>query len=94
MGSIEPRRALLQAATGEARLEMAYATNQSILATEVGGESGYATPQATAATALSQTNGEPEQKAELAKSPARMSFQDIYGVAPKQDPSLGQVGNE
>ena len=96
LDSIEPRRAFLQAATGEeARLEMAYATDQSILATEVEGESGSAVPQATAsAGALSQKYGEPAQKVEPAKPPARMSFQNIYRGALKQDASLGQEGNE
>ena len=96
LGSIESRRALLQAATGEeARLEMAYATDQSILATEVEGESGSAIPQANAADgALTQNNREPTQKAELARPPARMSFENIYGGAPKQDVSRGQEGNE
>ena len=96
LGSIESRRALLQAVTGEeARLEMAYATDQSILATEVGGESGSAIPQATASDgALSKNNREPTQKAELARPPARMSFENFYGGAPKQDASRGQEGNE
>ena len=96
LGSIESRRALLQAATGEeARLEMAYATDQSILATEVEDESGSIIPQATATHgALSQNNGEPTQKAEPAKPGTRMSFQNIYGGAPKRDASRGQEGNE
>ena len=96
LGSIESRRALLQAATGEeARLEMAYATDQSILATEVEGESGSANPQANAAEgALTQNNREPTQKAELARPPARMSFENFHGGAPKQDASRGQEGNE
>ena len=96
LGSIESRRALLQAATGEeARLEMAYATDQSILDTEVEGESGSAIPQANAADgALTQNNRNPTQKAELARPPARMSFENIYGGAPKQDVSRGQQGNE
>ena len=96
LGSIESRRALLQAATGEeARLEMAYATDQSILATEVESESGSAIPQANAADgALTQNNREPTQKAELARPPARMSFENFYGGAPKQDASRGQEGNE
>ena len=96
LGSIESRRALLQAATGEeARLEMAYATDQSILAIELEGESGSAIPQADAADgALTQNNREPTQKAELARPPARMSFENFYGGAPKQDASRGQEGNE
>ena len=96
LGSIESRRALLQAATGEeARLEMAYATDQSILAIELEGESGSAIPQANAADgALTQNNREPTQKAELARPPARMSFENFYGGAPKQDASRGQEGNE
>jgi hypothetical protein len=96
LDSIESRRALLQAATGEeALLEMAYATDQSILAMEVEGESGSAVPQATAsAGALRQKHGEPAQKAESAKPPARMSFENIYRGALKQDASLGQEGNE
>ena len=96
LGSIESRRALLQAATGEeARLEMAYATDQSILAIEFEGESGSAIPQANAADgALTQNNREPTQKAELARPPARMSFENFYGGAPKQDASRGQEGNE
>ena len=96
LGSIESRRALLQAATGEeARLQMAYATDQSILAIELEGESGSAIPQANAADgALTQNNREPTQKAELARPPARMSFDNFYGGAPKQDASLGQEGNE
>ena len=96
LGSIESRRALLQAATGEeVRLEMAYATDQSILATEVEGEFGSAIPQANAADgALSQNNREPTQKAELARPPARMSFENFHGGAPKQDASRGQEGNE
>ena len=96
LGSIESRRALLQAATGEeARLQMAYATDQSILATEMEGESGSAIPQANAADgALTQNNREPTQKAELARPPARMSFENFYGGAPKQDASRGQEGNE
>ena len=95
LGSIESRRALLQAATGEeARLEMAYATDQSILAIELEGESGSAIPQANAADgALTQNNREPTQKAELARPPARMSFENFYGGAPKQDASRGQEGN-
>ena len=95
LGSIESRRALLQAATGEeARLEMAYATDQSILAIEVGGESSSAIPQANAADgALTQNNREPTQKAELARPPARMSFENFYGGAPKQDASRRQEGN-
>ena len=96
LGSIESRRALLQAATGEeARLQMAYATDQSILAIELEGESGSAIPQANAADgALTQNNREPTQKAELARPPARMSFENFYGGAPKQDASRGQEGNE
>ena len=96
LGSIESRRALLQAATGEeARLEMAYATNQSILATEVGGESGSAIPQATASDgALSKNNREPTYKVEPARPRARMSFDDIYGGEPKRDVSRGREGNE
>ena len=96
LGSIESRRALLQAATGEeARLEMTYATDQSILAIELEGESGSAIPQANAADgALTQNNREPTQKAELARPPARMSFENFYGGAPKQDASRGQEGNE
>ena len=96
LGSIEARRALLLAATGEqARLEMAYATDQSILATDVEGESGAAIPQATASDgALSQNNYAPTQKAEPTRPPTRMSFQNIYGGAPKQDASRGQEGNE
>ena len=96
LGSIESRRALLQAATGEeARLEMAYATDQSILAIELEGESGSAIPQANAADgALTQNNREPTQKAELARPPARMSFENFYGGAPKQDASREQEGNE
>ena len=94
--SIESRRALLQAVTGEeARLEMAYATDQSILATEMEGESGSAIPQATATGgALSQNNDAPNQKAEPARPPTRMSFENIYGGAPTQDASRGQEGNE
>ena len=96
LGSIESRRALLQAATGEeARLEMAYATNQSILATEVGGESGSAIPQATASDgALSKNNREPTYKVEPARPRARMSFDDIHGGEPKRDVSRGREGNE
>ena len=96
LGSIESRRALLQAATGEeARLEMAYATDQSILAIELEGESGSAIPQANAADgALTQNNREPTQKAELARPPERMSFENFYGGGPKQDASRGQEGNE
>ena len=96
LSSIESRRALLQAATGEdVRLEMAYATDQSILYTEVEGEPGSAIPQASAADgALTQNNREPTHKAELARPPARMSFEKIYGGAPKQDASRGQEGNE
>ena len=96
LGSIESRRALLQAATGEeARLEMAYATNQSILATEVGGESGSAIPQATASDgALSKNNREPTYKVEPARPRARMSFDNIYGGEPKRDVSRGREGNE
>ena len=96
LGSIESRRVLLQAVTGEeARLEMAYATDQSILATEMEGESGSAIPQATATDgALNQNNDAPTQKAEPARPPARMSFQNIYGGAPMQDASRGQEGNE
>ena len=96
LGSIESRRVLLQAVTGEeARLEMAYATDQSILATEMEGESGSAIPQATATDgALSQNNDAPTQKAEPARPPTRMSFENIYGGAPKQDASRGQEGNE
>ena len=95
LGSIESRRALLQAVTGEeARLEMAYATDQSILATEMEGESGSAIPQATATDgALSQNNDAPTQKAEPARPPKRMSFENLYGGAPKQDASRRQEGN-
>jgi len=96
LGSIESRRVLLQAVTGEeARLEMAYATDQSILATEMEGESGSAIPQATASDgALSQNNNAPTQKAEPARPPARTSFENMYGGAPKQDASRRQEGNE
>ena len=96
LGSIESRRVLLQAVTGEeARLEMAYATDQSILATEMEGESGSAIPQATATDgALNQNNDAPTQKAEPARPPARMSFENMYGGAPKQDASRRQEGNE
>ena len=96
LGLIESRRVLLQAVTGEeARLEMAYATDQSILATEMEGESGSAIPQATATDgALNQNNDAPTQKAEPARPPTRMSFENIYGGAPKQDASLRQEGNE
>ena len=96
LGSIESRRVLLQAVTGEeARLEMAYATDQSILATEMEGESGAAIPQATATDgALNQNNDAPTQKAEPARPPTRMSFENIYGGAPKQDASRRQEGNE
>ena len=95
LGSIESRRALLQAATGEeARLEMAYATDQSILATEVGVEFGSAVPQTTATDgALSQNNNEPTQEAEPARPATKMSFENIYGGAPKQDASRRQEGN-
>ena len=96
LGSIESRRVLLQAVTGEeARLEMAYATDQSILATEMEGESGSAIPQATASDgALSQNNNAPTQKAEPARPPARTSFENMYGGAPKQDASRRQEGNK
>jgi hypothetical protein len=96
LGSIESRRVLLQAVTGEeARLEMAYATDQSILATEMEGESGAAIPQATATDgALNQNNDAPTQKAEPARPPARMSFENMYGGAPTQDASRRQEGNE
>ena len=96
LGSIESRRALLQAVTGEeARLEMPYATDQSILATEMEGESGSAIPHATATDgALSQNNDAPTQKAEPARPPTRMSFENIYGGAPTQDASRRQKGNE
>ena len=96
LGSIESRRVLLQALTGEeARLEMAYATDQSVLATEMEGESGSAIPQATATHgALNQNNDAPTQKAEPARPPARMSFENMYGGAPKQDASRRQEGNE
>lgn len=96
LSSIESRRVLLQAVTGEeARLEMAYATDQSILATEMEDESGSAIPQATATDgALNQNNDAPTQKAEPARPPTRMSFENIYGGAPKQDASRRQEGNE
>ncbi len=96
LGSIESRRVLLQAVTGEeARLEMAYATDQSILATEMEAESGSAIPQATATDgALNQNNDAPTQKAEPARPPARTSFENMYGGAPKQDASRRQEGNE
>ena len=96
LSSIESRRVLLQAVTGEeARLEMAYATDQSILTTEMEGESGSAIPQATATDgALNQNNDAPTQKAEPARPPTRMSFENIYGGAPKQDASRRQEGNE
>ena len=96
LSSIESRRVLLQAVTGEeARLEMAYATDQSILATEMEGESGSAIPQATATDgALNQNNDAPTQKAEPARPPARISFENMYGGAPKQDASRRQEGNE
>lgn len=95
LSSIESRRVLLQAVTGEeARLEMAYATDQSILATEMEDESGSAIPQATATDgALNQNNDAPTQKAEPARPPTRMSFENIYGGAPKQDASRRQEGN-
>ena len=66
LGSIESRRVLLQAVTGEeARLEMAYATDQSILATEMEGEPDPAIRQATATDgALNQNNDAPTQKAQ------------------------------
>ena len=94
--AIQSRRALLQAATGEeARLEMAYATDQAPLAVEVGSEPKVAVPEATVdAGAESQNNGGPEQKTEAAAPPARMSFQNIYGGAPKPDGAAGQKGNE
>ena len=94
--SIESRRALLQAVTGEeARLEMAYATDQSILATEMEGESNSAIPHATATDdELSQNNDSATQKAEPARPPTRMSFENIYGGAPTQDASRRQEGNE
>ena len=96
LGSIESRRALLQAVTGEeARLEMAYATDQSILATEMEGESNSAIPHATATDdELSQNNDSATQKAEPARPPTRMSFENIYGGAPKQEASRRQEGNE
>ena len=96
LGSIESRRALLQTVTGEqARLEMAYATDQSILATEVEGQSDSSISQATATDGpLSRNNDAPTQKAEPGRPPTRMSFQNIYGGAPKQDASRGQEGNE
>ena len=96
LGSIESRRALLRAATGEeARLEMAYATDQSILGAEVKDESGSVIPQATATHgALSQNDGEPTQKVQPAKPATRMSFQNIYGGAPKRDSPRGQEANE
>jgi len=96
LGSIESRRVLLQAVTGEeARLEMAYATDQSILATEMEAESGSAIPQVTAtAGALNQNNDAPTQKAEPARPPARVSFENMYGGAPTQDASRRQEGNE
>ena len=96
LGSIKSRRALLQAATGEqARLEMAYATDQSILAAELEDESGSAIPQATANDgALSRNNDAPTQKAEPARPPARTSFENMYGGAPKQDASRRQERNE
>ena len=96
LSSVDSRRALLQAATGEeARLEMAYATDQLILATEVEGESGSAIPQATATDgALSQNKDEPTQEAEPGRPPTRMSFENIYGGAAKQDASRRQEGGE
>ena len=96
LGSIESRRVRLQAVTGEeARLEMAYATHQSILATEMEGESGSANPQATPTDgALNQNNDAPTEKAEPARPPTRMSFENMYGGAPKQDASRRQEGNE
>ena len=95
LGSIESRRVLLQAVTGEeARLDMAYATDQSILATEMEGESGSAIPHATATDgALTQNNDAPTQKAEPAGPPIRISFENIYGGVPKQDASRRQKGN-
>ena len=92
--AIESRRALLQAATGEeARLEMAYATDQAPLAVEVGSETKVAAPEATVdASAVSQTIGGPEQKTEPAAPPARMSFQNYYGGAPQPDGAAGQKG--
>ena len=94
--SIESRRVLLQAVTGEeARLEMAYATDQSILATEMEGESVSAIPQATATDgALNQNNDAPTRKAEPARPPTRMSFENMYGGAPQRDASRRQEGNE
>ena len=96
LGSIESRHAFLQAVTGEqARLEMAYATDQAILDTEVEGQSDSSISQATATDGpLSQNNDAPTQKAEPARPPTRMSFENIYGGAPKQDVSLRQEGNE
>ena len=97
--SIESRRALLQAATGEeARLEMAYATDPPPLAVEVGGEPGAAAAQQTAdAGAVNQANGGPKQnkqKEEPAAPPARITFENIYGGAPKQDATSGQKEKE
>ena len=96
LDSIESRRALLQAATGEeARLEMAYATDQTPLVAEVGGESGTTAAQQTGdAGAMSQANGGLKQKEEPAAQPTRMTFQNIYGGAPRQDATSGQKENE
>lgn len=99
--SIESRRALLQAATGEeARLEMAYATDQATLAIEFGSEPKAAAQEATIdagagnAGAVSQSIGGPEQKMNPAAPPTRMSFQNFYGGAPKPEATAGQKGNE
>ena len=96
LDSIESRRALLQAATGEeARLEMAYTTDQLPLAVEVDSDpAAGAAPETADAGAVNQSNGGPKQKTEPATPPTRMSFQNIYGGAPKQDTIKGQKGNE
>ena len=97
LDSIGSRHALLQAATGEeARLEMAYATDQSPLAA-AGGGLNAADPQSAAdadAGAVSKNNGEPRQKAAPDAVPESITFENIYGGAPKRDAMPGQQGNE
>jgi len=94
--SIESRRAFLQAATGEeARLEMAYANNQSPLVAEVVSEPKPAAPQPLVDASADRLSASGTKQSEApAAAPARITFENIYGGAPKPDATAGQKGNE
>ena len=97
LSSIESRRALLQAVTGEkARLEMAYATDQSpLLTAEVNSEPSSAAPQAASdAGAVSEIDQGPGQSEQPATAPAPITFESIYGGRAKQETTAGQKGSE